>query len=73
MIKNKLKELFGDLKKFKVQKLLFLKYKKRNDGKIFHSSVKRIPCDSEIDEAFLSMHQGIMTKIKSIPLKTGLF
>ena len=30
MIKNKLKELFNELKKFKVKKILFLEYKKRN-------------------------------------------
>ena len=35
MIKNKLKELLSELKKFKVQKILVLDYKKRNDHKIF--------------------------------------
>ena len=40
MIKNKLKELLSDLKKFKVQKILALEYKKRHDCKIFHSSTK---------------------------------
>ena len=35
-IKNKLKELLSELKKFKVQKILVLEYKKRNDRKIFH-------------------------------------
>ena len=35
-IKNKLKELQSELKKFKVQKILALEYKKRNDRKIFH-------------------------------------
>ena len=33
MIKNKVKELFGELKKFKVQTILFLDYNKRNDRK----------------------------------------
>ena len=34
MIKNKLKELVSELKKFKVQIMLVLDYKKRNDCKI---------------------------------------
>ena len=33
--------------------------------KIFHSSVKLIASDSDIDEAFISMHETIMTKIKN--------
>ena len=36
MIKNKLKEMLSELKKFKVQAILILNYKKRNDAKIFH-------------------------------------
>ena len=40
MIKNRLKELLSELKKFKVQTILVLDYKKRNDLKIFHSSTK---------------------------------
>ena len=51
MIKNKLKELLSELKKFKIQKL-FLEYKKRNGCKIFHSSVKLIVSNSDIDKAF---------------------
>ena len=50
-IKNKLKELLSELEKFKVQKMLVLNYKKRNDRKIFHSSAKLIGSDSDIDEA----------------------
>ena len=50
-IKNKLKELLSELEKFKVQKILVLNYKKRNDRKIFHSSAKLIGSDSDIDEA----------------------
>ena len=69
MIKNKLKELFSELKKFKVQTILVLDYKKRNDRKIFHSSAKLIASDSDIDEAFKSMHQSIMTKIKNYACK----
>ena len=65
MIKNKLKELLSGLKKTKVQTLLVIGYKKRNDHKIFHSSTKLIASDSEIDEAFKSMHQSIMTKTKN--------
>ena len=65
MIKNKLKELLSELKKFKVQKILVLDYKKRNNNKIFHSSAKQIGSDSDIDEAITSMHQSNMTKIKN--------
>ena len=65
MIKNKLKEFLSELKKSKVQTLLVFDYKKINDRKIFHSSAKLIPSDSDIDEAFKSIHQSIMTKIKN--------
>ena len=53
------------MKKFKVQTILVLHYKKRNDHKIFHSSPKVIASNSDIDEAFKYMHQSIMTKIKN--------
>ena len=33
--------------------------------KISHSSAKLIASDSDIDEAFKSMHQSIITKIKN--------
>ena len=65
MIKNKLKELLNDLKNCKVQLILVLEYKKINDRKIFHLSAKLIASDLEIDEAFKSMHQIIMAKIKN--------
>ena len=52
-------------KKFKVQKILVLEYKKRN----VHLSTKIITSDSDIDEAFISMHQSIMTKIKNCASK----
>ena len=65
MVKNELKELLGELKKFKVQAVLVLDYKKSNDRKIFHSNTKLIPSDSDTDEAFKSMHQSIMTKINN--------
>ena len=65
VIKNKLKELLGELKKFKVQTILVLDYKKRNNSKIFYSCTKLIASDSEIDQEFKSMHQSIMTKIKN--------
>ena len=61
MIKNKLNKLLNELKKFKVQVILVLKYKKRNDHKTFHSSAKLIASDLDIDETFKSMHQSIMT------------
>ena len=65
VIKNKLKALLNELKKFKVKTVLVLDYKKRNDCKIFHSSTKIIASDSDIDEAFKSMDQSIMTKTKN--------
>ena len=52
VIKNKLKELQSELKKFKVQTILVLDYKKRNNHKIFYSSAKLIASDSDIDEAY---------------------
>ena len=36
MIKNNVKELISELKKFKIQTILVLDYQKRNDHKIFH-------------------------------------
>ena len=53
MIRNRLKEL-SELKKFKVQTILSLDYKKRNDCKIFHSITKLIASDSDIDECFIN-------------------
>ena len=49
VIKNKLKDLLNELKKFIAQTILVLDYKKRNDYKIFHSCTKLIGSDSEID------------------------
>ena len=63
MIKNKLRELLSELKNFKAQTILILGFKKRNGRKIFHSSIKLIVSDSDIDGAFISIHQSIMTKI----------
>ena len=65
MIKNKLKELLSELKKFKVQIILVVECNKRNDSKIFHSCTKLIASDLDIDEAFKSIHQSIMSKIKN--------
>ena len=45
--------------------------KKKNDQKIFHASAKLIVRDSDIDEAFESIHQSIMKKIKVILIKVG--
>ena len=66
MIKNKLKILLNDLKKFKVQAVLVLDYKKRNDSQIFNSCTKTIAGDLDIDEAFKFMHQSIGTKTKNM-------
>ena len=52
--------------------MLVLDYKKRNDRKIFHSSTKLIACDSDTDEAFKSMHQSIITKIKNYASKNWI-
>ena len=73
MIKNKRKQLLSELKKFKVQSVLILQYKKINHCKIFHSSVKLIASDSDIDEAFKYMHQSIMTKIKKLKYSIKIF
>ena len=42
IIKNELKELLSDLKKFKIQSKLVLQYKKKMIVKFFYSSVKLI-------------------------------
>ena len=65
MIKKNLKELLRELKKFKVQTLIVLHYKKKNDHRIFHLSTKLIARDSDNDEAFKSLDQNIMKKIKN--------
>ena len=66
-IKNKLKGLLNELKKFKVQAVLILDYKKRNNSQIFHSCTKLIANDLDTDETFKSMHQSIITKMKNYP------
>ena len=50
MIKDKLKELLSELKKFKVQTVLVLDYKKINNHEIFHSSPQLFAGNSDIDE-----------------------
>ena len=65
LIKNKLKELLIEWKKFEVKAVLVVDYKKRNEHKILHSSTKLIASDSDIDEAFKSMHRSIMTKTEN--------
>ena len=68
-IKNKLKELLNELKKTKVQSILVLEYKKRNDHKILHLSAKLTASDSDIVESFKYMHQSIITIIKNCVTK----
>ena len=63
MIKNELIEFLSELKKFKVQTILVLDYKKGNDHKTFQSSGRLIVSDSDTEDAFKSMNQSIMTKI----------
>ena len=65
MIKNKPKKILSELEKFKFQEIIVLEYKKRNDHKIFYFSTKLTASDSEIDEAYKSMHQSIMTKMEN--------
>ena len=57
------------MKKFKVQTVLVLDYKKGSNRKIFHSSVKLIPSDTDNDKAFKSMHQRDNTTIKNCACK----
>ena len=57
------------MKKFKVQAIIVLEYKKRNDHKIFRSCTNLIASYSDSDGAFTSMHQSIMTKIKKLRLQ----
>ena len=65
MTKSKLKELLNELKKLKVQTVLVYDYKRRKRSQNLHSRTKLIVSDSDIDEAFKSMHQSIMTKMKN--------
>ena len=69
MIKNNMKELLSELKKFKFQAEPILECKKRNDCKTFHWSANIIACVSEIDEAFICMYQSNMRKIKNYSSK----
>ena len=57
--------MLSELKKFTVQTILFLEYQKRNNRRIFHSNAKLIASDSDIDEAFKSKHQSIMSTMKN--------
>ena len=57
--------MLSELKKFKVQTILVFVYKKRNDQEIFSSSAKLTASDSDIDEAFKSIYQSIMTKTEN--------
>ena len=68
IIKNKLKHLLGQLKEFKIQKVLVLENKNldhyKSMNKIFHLRAKLIVNDSHIGKTFGLMHQRVMTKIK---------
>ena len=63
MMKNKVKKKYSVI--LKVQAILILNYKERNNRKIFQSSAKLIVSVLDIDEAFKSMHQSIMTKMRN--------
>ena len=62
-MKNKVKKKYSVI--LKVQAILILNYKERNNRKIFQSSAKLIVSVLDIDEAFKSMHQSIMTKMRN--------
>ena len=53
------------MKKFKALTVVVLDHKKRNDNQIFYLCTKLITSDLDIDEAFKSMHQSIIKKIKN--------
>ena len=65
MIESKLKGLLSELKKLKIQTVLG----KKNNRQIFYSITKLTASDWDIDEAFKSMHQSIITKIKDYTCK----
>ena len=52
--------------------MLFVDYEIKNGRKIFLSSANLIASDSNIDEAFKSMPQSIMTKIKNYTCKNWI-
>ena len=56
MIKNKLKELLSEFTKFKGQIILVLDYKKREICNSFYSIHKLIASNSDIEEAFIYLH-----------------
>ena len=64
VIKNKLKGFLSELKKLKFGTVLVLDYKKRNGHKISHSSTKLTASFSYSDEAFKSIRQDNMSKIR---------
>ena len=49
--------MLSELEKFKVQSILVLEPKRRNDNKIFYSNAKLIARDSDIDKAFKSIYR----------------
>ena len=61
------------MKKFKVKTVLILDTKKRNYCRIFHSSAKIIASDTDIDEAFISMHLSITTEIRNFTCEDWIF
>ena len=68
MIKNKFKVLLSEMKKFSLQKTLVLQYNEGNNREIFHSSTKLNASNSDMDEAFKSMNESTMAKIKKLCL-----
>ena len=64
--------MLGGLKKFKVQTILVSEFKKIDAHKVIYKIFLFITNlnlnDSDIDNAFRSMHQSIITKIKKFSL-----
>ena len=54
LIKKKIKRI--SKRDEKLQRILVLEYKKRNNSKILHSNAKPIASDSDITEAIKPMH-----------------
>ena len=65
IIENEFKILLNEWKNFKIQSVLALQCKKRNDRKIFHASFKLIGSDSGVYAPFKFMYQNIISKIKN--------
>ena len=57
--------MLSKFKKFNVQTVYVLAYKKRNACKIFYLCTELITSYSDIDKEFIFMNEGNVTKIKN--------